>query len=139
MRNSVWMIVMAVIMFALFNLRTGMVTAGESGGLQTPAEEIIIGDKKPAKFDHKKHLELTITCGQCHHDSEHQPLTAETIAAMENGRKLACQSCHNADFANPKLNSKKLVFHANCKGCHKSGINDKKGPTKCTGCHIKKK
>jgi hypothetical protein len=111
----------------------------ETAGLKTPDKEITITGKKPARFDHNKHLALGVTCGQCHHDAEHNPLAEEAILAMDNSTKLQCASCHNAEFANEKLNSVKLAFHGNCKECHKQGVGDIKGPTKCTDCHLKKK
>ncbi len=130
--------VAAVMLFGTA-LGIGSVATAETGGLTTPDKEIIITGKKPARFDHNKHLALGVTCGQCHHDGEHNSLAEEAILAMENGNKLQCASCHNPDFANEKLNSVKLAFHGNCKVCHKQGVGDIKGPTKCTGCHIKKK
>jgi hypothetical protein len=113
--------------------------AADKKTLQAPTEEMVIDGKKPARFNHQTHLALGIACGACHHDAEHHPLTAEGIAALETPEKLKCESCHNENFANAELNSKKLAFHARCKECHKKGVNGKTGPTKCTGCHIKKK
>lgn len=113
--------------------------AGEGEGLKAPQEEITIEGKKPARFNHQTHLAINISCGQCHHDTEHQPLSETDIAALMNGKQLQCGSCHNETFANEQLNSKKLIFHARCKECHKNGFNDKQGPTKCTACHVKKK
>jgi hypothetical protein len=112
--------------------------AAEQSGLQAPAEEIVIkGTKKSAKFSHPKHLDLGVSCGQCHHNADHQSLTDKDISAMENGNQLRCASCHNKDFADTKLQTQKAIFHARCKECHKQGVDGKKGPTKCTGCHIK--
>lgn len=112
-------------------------TAGE--GLKAPETELIIeGEKKSAKFSHPVHLKLALACGVCHHGSEHQPLTDKDIAAMENSLQLQCTSCHDKDFADPELQTLKAVFHGRCKECHKQGIDGKKGPTKCTGCHVKK-
>lgn len=128
----------AAFSFAFLAIARGPVAAEEKEMLTAPMEEIVIDGKKPARFSHRTHLDLEITCGACHHDAEHQPLTAETIAGMENARKLKCESCHNEDFADSKLNSKKLVFHARCKECHKNGVGEKTGPTKCTDCHLKK-
>ena len=110
----------------------------EEKGLQAPAAEIIIaGEKKSAKFSHPVHLNLGVACGQCHHDSKHQPLTDKDIAAMENSTQLQCASCHNKDFSDAKLQTLKDVFHARCKECHKQGVAGKTGPTKCTDCHLK--
>jgi len=110
----------------------------EGTGLKAPETEIIIeGEKKSAKFSHPVHLNLGVACGQCHHDSQHQPLTDTDIAVMENGQQLSCANCHNKDFSDPKLQTPKAAFHARCKECHKQGVDGKTGPTKCTGCHVK--
>jgi Class III cytochrome C family len=107
-------------------------------GYGAPEKEIIIeGEKKSARFPHSVHLDLGVVCSQCHHDSNHQPLTDKEIAALESSEQLLCQNCHNKDFANDKLQSLKEVFHARCKECHKQGVNGKTGPTKCTACHVK--
>lgn len=111
-------------------------SAEEKGG--APEKEIIIkGEKKSARFPHSVHLDLGVACAQCHHDSNHQPLTDRDITALENSEQLLCQNCHNKDFANVELQTLKEVFHARCKECHKQGVNGKTGPTKCTGCHVK--
>lgn len=110
----------------------------EEAGLKAPDAEIVIeGEKKSARFSHPVHLNLGVACGQCHHGSEHQPLTDKDIAAMANSMQLRCASCHNSDFADPKLQTPKAAFHARCKECHKTGVDGKVGPTKCTDCHIK--
>ena len=116
----------------------GISFAAEEKGTVAPEEEMTIeGEKKSARFSHPVHLNLGVSCGQCHHDSEHQPLTDKDIAAMENSQQLRCASCHNKDFAKPELQTPKEAFHARCKECHKQGINGKTGPTKCTDCHVK--
>ena len=66
-------------------------------------------------------------------------ITAEAIAAVQSSDTLKCATCHNSDFAVEKLQKRKTIFHANCKDCHKKEVNGKKGPTKCSGCHVKKK
>jgi formate-dependent nitrite reductase cytochrome c552 subunit len=111
--------------------------AGEKEMLAPAAEMIIKGEKKSARFSHSVHLQLGVSCGQCHHDSQHQPLTDKDIAALENAEQLRCASCHNKDLSNPKLQSPKEAFHARCKECHKQGVAGKTGPTKCSGCHVK--
>ena len=116
----------------------------EATGLKAPEAEIIIaGEKKSARFSHPVLLNIGGDCGQCHHDSDHQPLTDKNIElrlwtpVSSFGR---CASCHNKDFANPKTSDpqESVHFHARCKECHKQGVDGKQGPTKCTGCHIKK-
>ena len=117
----------------------GIPAKTNAAGLKAPENEIIIeGEKKSAKFSHPVHLGVGLDCVVCHHNSDKQPLTADDIAAMENGDQLRCANCHNKDFANPELRSIKDAAHARCKTCHKEGVNGKTGPTKCTGCHVQK-
>ena len=120
-------------------LTANSIAAGQSG-LQAPAEEMVIkGTKKSAKFSHPTHMNLGVSCGQWHHNADHQPLSEKDISAMAASSQLRCVSCHNQDFADAKLQNQKAIFHARCKECHKQGVNGKQGPTKCTGCHIKTK
>ncbi len=123
--------------FTISGLGTLSATAG--GNMQAPEKEITISGKKPVKFSHNKHLELGLDCGTCHHNAAHEPLSADAIAALPSTDQLHCATCHNQDFANAKLQKRKDVFHARCKECHKEGVNGKKGPTKCSACHAKKK
>lgn len=126
--------------WVICGLLTAHSTAAGQSGLQAPAEEMVLkGTKKSAKFSHPTHMNLGISCGQCHHDSEHQPLSDKDISAMTDSSQLRCVSCHNGDFADAKLQTQKAIFHARCKDCHKQGVDGKQGPTKCTGCHIKTK
>lgn len=130
---------MAVLIVSATWLFAGISVGAEATGLKAPEAEIIIaGEKKSARFSHPVHLNIGVDCGQCHHDSDHQPLTDKNIEAMDTGEQLLCASCHNKDFANPKLQTPKAAFHARCKECHKQGVDGKQGPTKCTGCHVKK-
>lgn len=134
--KKIWLMVLLVMSATWFMAGPSFGT-GETG-MTAPDKEIIIeGEKKSARFSHPVHLQLEVTCGQCHHDSQHQPLTAEEIGVMENSLPLRCVSCHNKDFADPKLQSAKAAFHERCKECHKQGVNGKTGPTKCTDCHVK--
>lgn len=114
-----------------------LLQAGEGKTLSMPGQEIVIDGKKPARFDHGKHAARGLDCGVCHHTAKHQPLKAEDIAALPNADQLHCISCHNNTFAVKELQGAKDVFHTRCKECHTKGLNDKKGPTQCDGCHIK--
>ena len=104
-----------------------------------PQEEIIIDGKKPARFSHPTHFQLGLDCASCHHDKEHTPLSAEAIGALSDTGSLKCVSCHNSEHPSKDLQKAKDIFHAKCKTCHKEGFAGKKGPTKCTSCHLKKK
>jgi len=123
----------------IIGLALGIGAAKANKPLVAPEGKITIEGKKPVRFDHQVHLDLAISCGECHHDEQHQARTAEAIAALTNNTSLQCAGCHNSAFANPELQKAKDVFHANCKECHKAEYKGKQGPTKCGGCHIKKK
>ena len=135
--KRIWL--MALLIVSATWLFAGLSVGTVAAGMKTPEGEMIIeGEKKSARFSHQVHLDLGVECGQCHHGSDKQPLTDKDIEAMENNLQLQCVSCHNKDLANPKLQTSKAAFHARCKECHKQGVGDKKGPTKCTDCHVKK-
>ncbi|GAB4342821.1 MAG: hypothetical protein Kow0089_18150 [Desulfobulbaceae bacterium] len=118
-------------------LGAGVALAGTAA--TAPQEEMTIAGKKPARFSHPTHLQMGLDCAVCHHDGSHTPLTAEAIGALADTAQLKCVSCHNADHPDEKLRKAKDVFHARCRDCHKKGYEGKKGPTKCSGCHLKKK
>ena len=135
--KRIWLMALLIVSATWFF--AGISVGAEATGLQAPEAEIIIaGEKKSARFSHPVHLNIGVDCGQCHHDSNHQPLTDKNIEAMDTSEQLFCASCHNKDFVNPKLKTPKAAFHARCKECHKQGVDGKQGPTKCTGCHVKK-
>ena len=136
MKNRKTMIAIAAICMGLA-MGFGFAQAGDP--VKAPENTITIQGKKPVKFKHGVHLDLGIACGECHHDDKHQPRTAEGIGALADASTLKCVSCHNGDLANPKLQKAKDIFHTNCKSCHKAGVNGKNGPTKCSGCHVRKK
>ena len=136
MKKQWTVLAMASVAMGLF-LISSMTVSAEGDGLRAPSEAVTIDGKKPVKFQHSVHTALGLECGACHHDAEHQPRTKEAIAGLESAAELACVSCHNQNFANKKLQKKKDVFHARCKVCHKAGVEGKKGPVKCSGCHVK--
>ncbi len=77
------------------------------------------GKSKSVKnFPHHEHQAKTGDCKTCHHKSK----DGET--------PRACKTCHHAKKGDaPAI---KNAYHKRCKGCHKK---EKKGPTKCNGCH----
>ena len=102
-----------------------------------PAEMTLMTEaaKKPAQFPHKKHQDA-FKCDECHHGKD----AAGMQVPLGDNPVAKCETCHNADMANPKLNSFKNAAHALCKTCHKKMAKEgKNAPTKCNGCHIKKK
>ena len=118
-------IVLCVAALAMvFSVAVGVSVAGNAG----PADMVLKTEagKKPATFPHKTHQDL-MKCDVCHHteaDGKQGPYVA--------GQEAKCASCHT------DKGEYKKVAHKSCKGCHKAGLNGKKGPTKCGGCHIKK-
>ena len=103
-----------------------------------PNEPITMEGPNPVEFDHVLHRSLEISCGECHHDSEHNPRRDVDIFAFADGKKLHCINCHNKDFANTFFQEREDIFHTNCKTCHAIGVNGNRGPRNCNGCHIKK-
>ncbi len=89
--------------------------------------------KKPAQFPHAKHQE-TKSCGVCHHTV----VDGKPVPSDDGSNIAKCESCHKSDFGNEKLNSFKKAAHKLCKDCHKKN-KEAGAPTKCAGCHPKKK
>ena len=90
---------------------------------------------KPAIFPHAKHQEKN-DCGVCHH---YDDAGARAACDDDSLDKIAkCGSCHNADFPNEKLRKWKDIGHGQCKACH-TKMKAEGAPTKCAGCHPKKK
>ena len=113
----------------VISVGAGISVAGNAG----PADMVLKTSKgkKPATFPHKLHQDL-MKCAECHHtaaDGKKGPYVA--------GQEAKCESCHDGSLPG-KVKDFKGAAHVNCKGCHKAGFNGKKGPTKCTGCHVKK-
>ncbi|HKK99237.1 MAG TPA: cytochrome c3 family protein [Desulfotignum sp.] len=100
---------------------------------------------KPVTFTHKKHAEdYEITCGECHHDENGEPLELTMGDHVQ-----PCYECHNI-FEKTKENRRDIMvhenaMHGNCRDCHKEvniEAGDPKGrkgpaPTSCTQCHEK--
>jgi len=131
------MLIAGSMVAAALTLGLGALTVSAEGPLQAPDRELTIAGKKPAHFNHSTHLKLGLDCGVCHHDDQHQPLTAAAIAALPDAKGLTCVSCHNSTFGNKELQQPKEVFHARCKECHKAGYEGKTGPSGCLDCHLK--
>lgn len=98
---------------------------------------ITAGAKKkqpPVTFAHGKHATTLVkSCDTCHHTQK--GLTKDADADVKK-----CSTCHLDPKENvPSMSEMSLAknpLHALCIDCHKT---QKKGPTACTGCHVKKK
>ena len=86
-----------------------------------------------AVFRHDEHNELAQIeeCNACHHVYDDSGRLVED----ESSEDQRCSDCHalEPDGTKPPLMK---AFHTNCKGCHKE---QKKGPTMCGQCHVKRK
>lgn len=96
-------------------------------------------------FTHKKHYEeYKISCGDCHHDKDGNPLDLKIGDEVQQ-----CVECHN-EVKKTKKNKKSITLlenamHENCKVCHMQAnieAGDPKGkkgpaPMLCKQCHIK--
>ena len=128
-KNLVTIAVAAAITLC-FALGTANTVSADAG----PADPVLktAAAKKPSAFPHKAHQDM-YPCAECHHSAD-----AGKQAPYVAGQEGKCESCHNKDMANAKLNDFKKAAHANCKDCHKAAAKDgKKAPTKCAGCHVK--
>ena len=128
--------------------------AGLYAGTKLEDEFLMNSDYKHKKslalFTHKKHVEdYKIGCGDCHHDDQGKPLN--DLKEGDNVQK--CIECHKkpgeikGKKAKGLSKQEKREYHANalhdnCRTCHRKynkENNTKAAPTKCTGCHPKKK
>lgn len=93
--------------------------------------------KSDVVFGHAKHQE-NLACGECHHSKGPD---GKQVPYVEGQKIEKCDTCHTAEMAVPALNSSKKALHKNCKACHKAEAKkgNKAAPTKCSGCHPKKK
>ena len=85
--------------------------------------------KSPVEFNHAKHQGLKgVTCKTCHHK------------VKEGETPRACFQCHKCKRQG-EIPSAMMAFHKRCRGCHAKLKKEGKpaGPTKCSGCHPRKK
>ncbi len=107
----------------------GLLTAGLAFAGSGPETITLKAKKGDVTFLHHKHQGRT-QCAECHHTKGPDGKQAPYKEGME---IKSCDTCHNKDFPNKKLNKPMKAFHKNCKTCHKKH----NGPTKCNGCHKK--
>ncbi len=119
----------SVLIAAWFSLAVaGFAFAVDKG----PATIILkAGRKGDVTFLHHQHQEH-IKCSVCHHSKGPD---GKQVPYKEGQKIEKCATCHNKGMANRRLNSTMKAFHKNCKTCHRK---NKKGPTRCNGCHKKK-
>jgi len=89
----------------------------------------------PVTFNHAKHGDTLVkSCETCHH--KNKGLTKADAGKVEVKK---CSECHLEPKGNvPSMREMSLTknpLHIRCINCHKE---QKKGPTACTGCHVKK-
>jgi hypothetical protein len=102
----------------------------------------------PVKFTHSKHVdEYGAVCGDCHHDSDAEPINSYDPDAM-----YACIECHDEEgllhgpvAENEVSDSDRIAHRANaihqqCIGCHRqyNELNDVvRVPESCRTCHAR--
>ena len=103
----------------------------------------------PVAFSHQKHLsDYAAGCGDCHHDSDHEP-----IVGYSPDKSFTCEDCHdeeglirgpiaeNAASIDDLITHRANVLHMKCIGCHKKH-NAKQhlvsAPEACRFCHTKR-
>ena len=103
----------------------------------------------PVTFPHQKHLsDYAAGCGDCHHDSDHEP-----IVGYSPDKSFNCEDCHdekglirgsiaeNAASTDDLITHRANVLHMKCIGCHKK-VNAKqhevRAPEACRICHTKR-
>ena len=103
----------------------------------------------PVKFTHLKHVEdYGAVCGDCHHDSD-----AEPINAYDPDATYTCGNCHseegllrgpiaeNEASASDWIAYRANVIHMQCIGCHQmyNNLNQVvRVPESCKTCHAKR-
>jgi hypothetical protein len=84
-------------------------------------------------FSHLKHTKYAKSCDRCHHD-------AKGLTASANATVKKCSACHlDPKGKTPSMRDVSLTanpLHESCIACHKE---QRKGPTACVACHVKKK
>jgi hypothetical protein len=151
MNKKLLTLILTVGIFVIF------IATGLQAGTEV-ADEIVMDYNKYTKrkytppkyevyvFTHERHFEeYDISCGECHHDKEGNPLKD-----LKTGDDVQqCVECHT-ELKKTKKNKKSILLlenaiHTNCKVCHKR-INiengDPKGrkgpaPVACKECHVK--
>jgi hypothetical protein len=83
-------------------------------------------------FSHEKHAtKLVKSCDTCHHTQKGLKSESEKV--------VKCSTCHlDPKDKAPSMREMSLTknpFHVRCIACHKE---QKKGPTVCKDCHVKK-
>ena len=90
--------------------------------------------KQPAvTFDHAKHATLVKTCETCHHTNKGLKKDAKVDVPKRSSCHLDPKDAKVTSMR--EMNLQKNPFHVKCLACHKT---EKKGPTACGGCHVKK-
>lgn len=125
------------VLFAAIGLMLSC-AAAHAEPVSMPKEPFNIGNSNPVIFDHSLHRKLEIPCGECHHDRDHNPRPVSNILSFSDGNVLRCRNCHNNEFENTYLQTRKDIFHINCRTCHAVGFEGNRGPRKCKACHIEK-
>lgn len=142
--------VFCLVLISFFAVQSVFAGSKVKNTFEVKTEEIKKRKKGPPKyklvtFTHKKHsTDYKISCGECHHDKDGNPLTLK-----EGDDVKRCVACHTK-LKKDKKNKKDIMvlenaMHENCITCHKEfnkKAGDPKGmkgpaPASCNKCHQK--
>lgn len=106
---------------------------------------------EPVRFDHREHVEMTDTCGECHHQhGAEKTLTCRECHKIDpsafrksvgTSKFSACKECHVEPARADNLNipGLKAAYHRACFGCHREVGSVGVDPKGCTEtCHEKR-
>ena len=119
----------------LMLVATVLIAAIAYAKIEVPKSVTIAAKKMPSvTFNHEQHAtKLVKSCDVCHH-------TNKGLTAASEKKPEKCSTCHS-NPKDPKVpnmmdgSMTKNPMHMRCIGCHKE---QKKGPTVCAKCHVKK-
>ena len=155
MKHAKLLLALAAVAVASMFLAAGLyagTTVADTVKLEAPYEHT----KGIIEFSHLKHSTeyknakgAVISCGECHHDDQGQPLT--DLKAGDDVQK--CFECHSepgelkGKKAKGKSDAELIKYHANalhenCITCHKNynkANKTKAAPQTCSKCHPRKK
>ena len=102
---------------------------------------------RPVDFDHAKHVGISGSCAECHHQHDgghlscsncHRIDAADFRKNLNPARIRPCGECHPATYhsENPGLPTLKAAYHRACLNCHREVGSVGKDPKGCTEfCH----
>ncbi len=132
--NGCRVLMIAVVAFLAL---TGSLLRAQTDQMVIDNSKVSGGKTRPAvTFPHNKHIEVSLSCKDCHHIYENGKNILDESKLEEGNQGIRCSACHDPKF---RLNLEQ-AFHNQCMGCHTKYQKEKKktGPRFCGECHVKK-